>query len=247
MKLKLLLLLLVSIPFVGCQFSETMTLNEDGTGTMQVTVNLSEMMAMGGGAMVDSATIKIDTVIKMKQLLNEKADSISKLSKSEQLKLKALKGFNYHIKMDSEKSEMIYAISTNFKEVVDANDIISRLERIDDVMPGKKTAAMKTTKEEGSQELIGVNYSFVDGVFKRDAYIKDKVKHQQQVDSLQQASSFMGSSKYSLKYTFPRKIDSASHPDATYSADKKTIVLSKPFFEYFTNPDVLDLEVRLEK
>ena len=35
--------------------------------------------------------------------------------------------------------------------------------------------------------------------------------------------------------------------DAMYSADGKTIEFERSFVEYIKNPDVLDLEVKLEK
>jgi hypothetical protein len=247
MKLKLLFLFALAFAFVGCQFSETMVMNADGSGIMTVEVNLNEMMAFGGAAMLDSAAVKMDTIINVKQFMEEKRDSISKLSAVEQQKLRKIENFNIHIKMNSETSEMVYAISSNFKNIGEANDMLNGLEQAGNMMPGDNTEAMKTNKEEGSQELIGVNYTFENGVFKRDAYIKDEKMHKQQADSLQQAEAFMSGSNYTLKYTFPKKIKKTSNPEASFSADGKTVTVQKSFIEYFRNPDVLDLQVVLEK
>lgn len=243
---KLLFIFVLAFTAISCQFTETMVMNEDGSGTMSVEVNLNEMMAFGGAAVTDSMKMKIDTIVYMKQFLEEKKDSISKLSASEQQKLKKLENFNIHMKMDSETSEMIYDISTQFKNVSEANDILSGLEQAGSLMPDQD-ANTEVKKEEDSPEVIGVNYSFKKDVFKRDAYIKDKIMHQQQVDSMQQAEAFMGGSNYKLNYTFPKKIKKTSNPDATFSEDKKTVTVQAPFIEYFKNPDVLDLEVELEK
>jgi len=79
---------------LSCQFTETMVLNEDGSGSMAIEVNLNEMMAFGGAAMVDSTVVKMDTIINMKLFLEEKRDSISKLPAKEQLKLKKLENYN---------------------------------------------------------------------------------------------------------------------------------------------------------
>ncbi len=245
MKLKLLSLFVLVITFVSCQFTETMILNEDGSGNLRVEVNLNEMMAFGGGAMADSAIMKMDTIVYMKQFLEEKKDSISKLSVIEQQKLKKLENFNIHIKMDSETSEMVYDISTNFKDISEANDILNGLEQAGNLMPNPDVNT-EIKKEEDSPELIGVNYSFKKGVFKRDAYIKDEKMHRQQVDSMKQAEAFMGGSNYTLNYTFPKKIKKTSNPEATFSEDKKTVKIEAPFIEYFKNPDLLDLEVELE-
>lgn len=245
MKLKLLSLFILTFTFVSCQFTETMVMNEDGSGSMRVEVNLNEMMAFGGGAMADSAIVKMDTIVSMKQFLEEKKDSISKLSVTEQQKLKKLENFNVHIKMDTETSEMVYDISTNFKNISEANDILNGLEQASNLMPNPD-ANTEIKKEGDSPELIGVNYSFKKGVFKRDAYIKDEKMHHQQVDSMKQAEAFMGGSNYTLNYTFPKKIKKTSNPEATFSEDKKTVKIEAPFIEYFKNPNLLDLEVELE-
>jgi hypothetical protein len=147
--------------------------------------------------------------------------------------------------MNSETSEMVYDISTNFKNINEANDILNGLEQAGNMMP-KQDSNLEVKKEEDSPEIIGVNYSFKKGIFKRDAYIKDEKLHQQQVDSMKQAEAFMGGSNYTLNYTFPKKIKKTSNPDATFSADKKTVIVQTPFIEYFKNPDLLDLEVELE-
>ncbi|AFL80204.1 hypothetical protein Aeqsu_0696 [Aequorivita sublithincola DSM 14238] len=243
---KLFFLLALVFITASCQFTETMVMNEDGSGTMSVEVNLNEMMAFGGAAMMDSGVVKVDTIIYIKQYLEEKKDSISKLSKSEQEKLKKLENFNIHMKMNSETSEMTYDISTKFKNISEANDMLSALERAENLMPNKD-GNTEIKKEEDSPEVIGVNYSFKNGIFKRDAFIKDEKEHQKQVDSMKSAEAFMGSSNYMLNYTFPKKIKKTSNPEATFSEDKKTLSVQAPFTEYFKNPDLLDLEVELEK
>jgi hypothetical protein len=197
--------------------------------------------------MKDSVPVKIDTIINIKQFLEEKKDSISKLSAKDQQKLKSLEKYKIHMTMDSETSEMIYDISTDFKSVSEANDITNSLENAGDFMPSDSGVKTEETKEEeDSPQVVGVDYSFKNGIFKRDAYIKDEKMHQQQVDSMKNAEAFMGNAKYTLKYTFPRPIKKSSAEDASYSLDKKTITVQRGFLEYFKNPDVLDLEVELE-
>ena len=234
------------LTLVSCQFTETMVMDEDGSGSMTVEVNMNEMMAFGGAAVADSVAMKIDTIISMKQFLEEKKDSISKLSVAEQQKLKKLENFNVHINMNSETSEMVYDISTKFKNINEANDILNGLEQAGNFMPNMDSNPEEEKKED-SPELIGVNYSFENGIFKRDAYIKDKKLHRQQVDSLKQSEPFLSGSNYTLKYTFPKKIKKTSNMEASFSEDRKTVTLQKPFLEYFKNPDLLDLEVELEK
>jgi len=98
-----------------------------------------------------------------------------------------------------------------------------------------------------SEDVMGVNYVYDGRSFKRDAYIKDPERHSQQMDSLKSAEAFMESMKYKLKYTFPKKITKSNIEDARYSLDGKTIEIERSFIQYFKDPDVLDLEVELEK
>lgn len=241
---KLFFLACVSLLLVGCQFTETMVLNEDGSGTMSVEVNLNEMMAFG--AMGDDTLVtKIDTVIYMKRFLEEKKDSIAALPKEEQLKLKKLENFNIHVNVDSETSEMLYDISTTFKSVETVEGLMNALNQAGNFVPGMNQD--KAMEEDSSPDIIGVKYSFEKGIFKRDAYIKDKARHQKEVDSLKQSEAFLGGVGYTLNYKFPKSIKKVSDPAATLSNDKKTMTLKKPFIEYFKNPDLLDLEVELEK
>ncbi len=243
---KLIILSLLAISLVSCQFSETMVMNQDGSGIIKITVNLSKMMALGGKTLSDSAPMKIDTIINIKQFLEEKKDSISKLSAAEQHKLKKLKNFDIEMKINSETSELIYDISTKFNDISQANNMLNGLEQVGNILPHIDSNT-KVKKEEDSPEVVGVNYSFEKGVFKRDAYIIDEKLHQEQTDSLEKVTTFMEGSNYTLNYTFPKRIKKVSNPDATFSADKKTVIVIKPFIEYLKNPDVLDLEVELEK
>lgn len=243
----ILFLVGVGLLLISCQFSENMVLHEDGSGTMYVEVDMSDMMAFGGMGMDDSTLVQVDTIIYMKRFLEENKDSIASLSKEEQLKLKKLENFNIHVRMDTETSEMIYKVSTSFKSVSEANNIFSGLELIGNLMPTKGEDSQQTNKDEDSPELIGVSYSFDDGVFKRDAYIKDAKLHQQQVDSIKQTEAFLGSTYYTLNYSFPKPINKVSNPDAKITNNNKSLTLKVLFPEYFKNPDLLDLEVELEK
>src|SRR5690554_1947768 len=148
---KILFFLGVSLMLISCQFTETMVLNEDGSGTISVEVDLSEMMAFGGIDAIDSSIIKMDTIISVKQYLQENKDSIASLSKKEQMKLKKLENYNIRLKMNSESSEMIYNISTTFKSVNEANDMIQGLDKAGDFIPGTNENPEEDKKAEDSR------------------------------------------------------------------------------------------------
>jgi len=242
---RIIYLLVFVFTLVSCQFTETLELNEDGTGRMSIEMDLGEMMTFSDELGADSVAVKMDTIISMKDFLEEKKDSISKLSEADQERLKKMENYNIRMIIDDEKSEMLFNIYSDFKNISEVNDLFKGLEQTASMMPGLDNDPEEEKEE--SKDIIGVSYTFKKGRFVRDAFIKDKEMHKQEIDSLKGAESFMSSMKYRLKYTFPRKIKSASIENASYSLDGKTIEIETGFMDYFKNPDVLDLEVELEK
>ncbi len=244
---RIIFLLALTISLVSCQFTETMVLNEDGSGRMSVDMDLREMMAFAG-EMEDSTLVKTDTVISFKQIFEEKKDSIAKLSKEEQARLKKMENYNLAMQIKPEDNIMLMSVFIDFKKVGDANDLMKGFSQVGDKMPGTNPKGdNKKEDSSDSNDFIGVNYSFKKGVFKRDAYIKDVKKHRVQVDSMKSTEMFMESIKYNIKYTFPRPIKKSSVKDAVFSEDKKTIMITRRFIDYFKNPDILDIEIELEK
>ncbi|MFK5983192.1 MAG: hypothetical protein QM499_09780 [Flavobacteriaceae bacterium] len=242
---KITALLVLTFTFISCQFTETMTLNEDGSGRMTVSMDLSEMMGMMGDMEKDSTMVKTDTIISFKDVFKEKKDSISQLPTEEQQKLKTLENYSIHMNIDPEAKKMIVDIFTDFDDVSESNDLMKAFEEMDGVVPSMGGGNSK--EEDGNDNNVGVKYSFKRGVFKRDSYIIDLEKHKAQVDSITSIESFMSAMTYKIKYTFPRKIKSASVEDALFSSDGKTIEFERSFVDYIKNPDVMDLEVKLEK
>ena len=238
--------LVLAFVITSCQFTETMVLNEDGSGRMAIEMDLSEMMAFGGME-TDSVPVKMDTLISMKKFLEEKKDSIATLSLAKQKKLKETENYNVHMTMDSETSSMFVDVYVDFKDVKEANNLMNGLNQGSNFVPGVSMDGAEGEEEkEESPEVVGIDFSFKNGVFKRDAYIIDEKQHQQEIDSMKSAEVFMSSMKYKLKYTFPKKILRSSVEDATYSLDGKTIELERNFIDYMKDPNVLDLEVEIE-
>tara|TARA_B100000809_G_scaffold265077_1_gene322773 strand:- start:7800 stop:8540 length:741 start_codon:yes stop_codon:yes gene_type:complete len=243
---KIISLLILAFTLVSCQFTETMVIDDQGYGRMSLSIDLSDMMAMMGDMSEDSTMVKTDTIITFKSILEEKKDSIAQLSKEEQKRLKAMEGYNIHFTMDPENKNSVVEIFTDFKNVSEANDLMEGLNQSGSMISGMANGN-DTTSKASESDAVGVKFSFKEGVFKRDAYIIDEKAHQQQIDSLKESESFMSGITYKLKYTFPSRVINASAEDAKLSLDGKTIELERSFLEYIKNPDVLDLEVELEK
>ncbi len=245
MFLKGVFLFVLTISLISCQFTETIVFNEDGSGEMSIEMDMGEMMAFGGES-TDSIATKKDTLIFIKDILEEKKDSISKLPEAEQQKLRRMENYKMRMKMDSDKNELLFNLAVDFKSIEEANNLLEGFGDSMSLMPSTGEDS-KFDAEEGSSDAIAVDYSFKRGKFKRNAYIKDEQKHKMQIDSMKGSESWLENMKYTLKYTFPRKIVKSSIDDATYSLDAKTIEVTRSFVAYMKDPNVLDLEVELEK
>lgn len=244
----ILILFIGALFLVSCQFNETMVMNQDGSGRMSVSVDLTELMAMGNEFGKDSTLTKQDTIIHLRDVFEEKKDSISQLPQSEQDRLAKLANFSVHTMMDPDTNQLVLDVFTDFTDVTQANELLAAFQESDQFMPSDGTPANggEGAESDPSYELIGVSYSFKDNRFVRDAFIKDPAKHAVQMDSIASVEAFLSSMAYKLTYTFPSRIKSASVEDAKLSLDGKTIEIERSFVDYFKNPDVLDLEVELE-
>lgn len=247
---------LLIIVTTSCNFTETMTLNDDGSGKMSVFFDASELMAMGGADMFGSEQDEnkepgevMDSIIDFKQFIAENRDSINALSPEERAKIMRLEPFKMHIIMNEDEKKMSFDMFTDFKDVAEASNILEGFENMDAFtkMGGDDNQdEVEQSPKEEDQENVSVRYEFAGNVFKRDAYVKDAEKYKTQVDSLESMAMFFGGSSYKLQYTFPRKIKSTNKPSATFSADGKTMYYQVSFMEYMKNPDVMDIEVTLE-
>ncbi|PVW12163.1 hypothetical protein [Marixanthomonas spongiae] len=242
---QLLFLLVAAFTCISCQFTETLTIKEDGSGRMSMNIDMKEMMAMTQAMDKDSSMVKMDSTVSFAAFLKEKKDSIAQLPKAEQEKLKKLKNYSIRTVMDPETNEMFVDIFIDFKNIDQANNLMSGLNQASAIMP-KSPSGSTEIKSDPSSDVLGVRFDYDGNRFSRDAYIKDEKAYQQQIDSMQQAKSFLSSVKYSLNYTFPKKIKSSSIENANYSLDGKTIIVQRSFLDYFKDPDILDLQITLE-
>lgn len=222
---------------MSCSFTETLVLQEDGSGRMSILLDASETMSLNSEMPKEQDNQDLDTIISFKELFNEKKDSIVLLPLEEQERLQKLEKFNLRMVMSSEKQQFLYDVFVDFKKVSEANNLFQALEQ---------SGALSNSSSTQKEEIIKVVFSFENNIFKRDAYIADATLHQRELDSLKEMEMMLGEMMYTLNYTFPRPIKHCSQQTATFSFDRKTLHYETAFLDYMKNPDLLDLEVVLE-
>jgi hypothetical protein len=248
---KLALLILVVLT-ASCNFTENINVNNDGTGDFSVEIDGSGLMAMAGDKLGQSMTESknqksIDSTFSFKQIFELKKDSISKLSVEQQASLKKMENFVMHMKMNVEKNELLFSMNAPFKKVAELQDMMGGFNTLKDLKgkAGQKdmTNPLGDTFGNSNSKL---SYSYNGKSFTRTAIIDKETLAKIDKDSTGMGKIMFASSKYTLKYHFPKPVKTVSNPDALFSADRKTITIAYAFLDYMQHPEKMNLNVDFE-
>lgn len=246
--IKKLFLLLAILLIASCNFTENLNVKTDGTGTFALEIDGSGFMAMAGDKLADGLTTKkdtkvVDSTFSFKQIFEAKKDSIAKLSAEQQAALKKMENFVMHIKMNAEKKQFLFSMDTPFKSVGDLQNMMNGFKTLKNLKGKSAKEGMPNPFGDGLGDNSKIDYSYNGKKFIRNAIVDKVALEKIKKDSLGMAKMFFGSSKYTLKYHFPKAVKTVSNPDAMFSADRKTITVEYPFLTYVENPEKLNLNV----
>ncbi|CAA9195573.1 hypothetical protein ACHRVW_23200 [Flavobacterium collinsii] len=247
---KLLSFSFLFVTLTSCTFTESIYVNDNGTGKFSLNMDGSSLMAMAGNQIGDQlgadAKKNVDSTFTFKQLLADKSESISKLSPEVQSEIKKLEDLVVNIKTNEEKKEFLMAFSEDFKNVNELHDILQSINTLQKLVGGA----------DASTPFVGglgdnnstVNYNYDGKKFTRKAIVdKQKLAAKVQDSTAEMSKMVFASSTYVIKYHFPKRIKKVSNPTALFSEDRKTITIQYPFTDYMENPDKLNFDVEFEK
>lgn len=245
MKTRLLLAFSLLLMFftTSCNFTENITIKEDGTGSMSMDMDASQLMALAGEEMAKESDERIDSTFSFKDVFAAKKDSISKLPQEEQERLKKLEKFSMKMLMDPKTQEFQFTLLSDFKKIDELSDLMEAFD---------KASPMNNKKKEGMPDFGLERYKtktayFYDGKkFKKTVSRKEEMPEVQN-DSLDMIKAMLESATYTVNYKFPKRVKSVSNKTATLSADKKTVTVVYPFSDYLDKPKDMSLEVEFEK
>lgn len=226
----------------SCHFTEEITLNENGTGSISLNFDGSEIMSMAGDSAVTEEKA-VDSLVYFADLLREKKDSIATLPVAEQERLRQLEPYRMHLKSDPVAKELFISLSRDFKAITEVQDAFKAFQNsgaLDNTQQGPESETPDFSK--GTE----VNYAYVSNRFSRTTVVTDSALFRQRLDSLESGAMFLAGSTYTLKIHFPKRVKSASSDEATLSVDGKTLMREVDFLEYLKNPGLLNIEVELE-
>jgi len=232
-----LLLLLIS----SCQITETIKINPDGSGSIEVFQLRDENSYMQLGHPLSGAEKFTDTLFVFQDYITKYKETFVKFNKADQALFQEHANVKMHVKLDPIQMENFNVISSDFKKIEELPNVYESLSLANSL---KENYAV-------SKESFKIKYTFDGSVFKRNLVIVDQQKFDQDKKMLEERKKTYAKYKlvqsYTLRYYFPGKIKSISNEKAILSPDKKSLTLEFQLSDCLQNPEITNLEVVLEQ
>ncbi|MEO7976730.1 hypothetical protein [Flavobacterium sp.] len=231
-----LLLILLS----GCQITETLNINQDGTGTIEIYSLRDENSFMQMGRNHFASEKFRDTIFIFQDYITKYKDTFVKFSKSDQALFQEHANVKMHIKTDPVQMENFNVVSFDFK----------KLEEIPDLYLSLGLSNSLKENYPVQKRFFTIKYNFDGTTFKRNVIITDQEKFDQEKKESEARkvmfSKYKAMQSYTLKYNFPKDIKTVSNEKSLISSDKRTLTLEFQISDYLQNPESTNLEVVLE-
>ncbi len=242
--MKNVLLFLLFNTLIGCQVTETIDFNEDGSGRIQTDELRDEntYMQIAGDNYAKEEKF-VETDYHFEDIIKKYAETFGKLSESEKNTFNRYNDVFVHVKKNSYEKEFRTTIYQDFKKAEDIADLYKTDEYEDDLRNNYALSA--------EEHYYSIGYFFDNNVFKRKVTITNKnflKKKSDEIEELKkQFAKIVVNQPYVLKYSFPKPIKSVSDTRAKLSPDKKTMTISFLISDCLQNPEITNLEIVLEK
>jgi len=239
-KIFFLLLLFLAI---SCQVTETIHLNADGSGTIEVEYLRDENSYMLlARENYSKENIFKDSTYVFEDFIKKHHETFSRTPVADQNVFLKYSQVKVHIKASSYDKEFRTTITQNFPKAEGIVDLYKTQEYVDDI---KNNYALSA-----EEHYYKVSYEYGGNRFNRIVKITDTLQQKKQSDEIEKLKEkykgYKLVQKYVLNYNFPRKIQSVSNPLAEISNDKKSLKLEFLLSDCLQNPSITNLEVNLE-
>jgi hypothetical protein len=235
--------LLLLVLATSCQVTETIHINPDGSGTIEVTDLRDENSYMQlAKEEYSKENVYKDTTYVFGDYIKKHQETFSRTPITDQEVFLRYSEVKVHKKANSYEKEFRSSYSQNFKKASDIVDLYKADHYLDDV---KNNYALSA-----EAHYYKVNYTFEGNHFKRTVTIIDTLELKKEFDKVEKYKDYYKGYKlvqnYALHYHFPRKIKSVSNPQAKISDDRKSLLLQFLLADCVQNPVITNLEVVLE-
>lgn len=243
--------------FQGCQIREEISFLEDGSGTYEMSFEMSDLLDMAD--LADSIPLQpaVDTLVVFASFLDDKKDSIRELSRKEQRKLETLRPLQFEMKsIDSTNGVAMYltytfhSISeiTRFPEALEIADIQPLNTMLNPIQPTAEGGSDSLKRDDGMDGMFSMAQSFRTSFsrsrFSRKITDKARVEALQKKDTTLKADDSFGDMiQFIQVYRFPFRVKAVSNPNARILPDYKGVEIVADMFQLNQDPEFLDIEV----
>lgn len=241
-KLHLIAYIVVGLLSISCEFTEEITLNHDGSGAYHFKVDMSAMMSMMEATQdsVQPKTFqKYDSIVHFKDLLEDKKEQISTMSEEDKQLVKSLEDMKMHIHMDEENKSFLMDMIFDFKNIAELTHMQDKIAKAQALQKNE----LSDKKDVQNNE---VTYHYSPKLFRRQVKMFKLSKADQAIfdENMESYKMYLAGSMYKINYHFPQTIKEVSLTDAVISEDGKSVEYEIPMDSVFTNPRILDFEIK---
>ncbi|HEY1195639.1 hypothetical protein [Flavobacterium sp.] len=241
--MKYLSIFFLLLSFISCQITETITINSDGSGDIEL-VQLREensYMQMVGEE-YSKENVFQDTTYVFKDYITKYKENFQKYTVEEQQLFQKYANVKTHIKRSSFEKEFRSVFALHFNKVSEIPDLFKTEDYASDIQHNYALTA--------ENHYFRIEYAFDGKVFKRSVSIINTTEFEKAKGDSERFKAKYGDAKltqsYVLKYHFPQKIKSISNPQAMVAADQKSLTIEFQLADCLKNPEITNLEVILE-
>ena len=250
--IKTILFTLSLFMLTSCEIVQETRFEANGSGKYSLGFDLSEMMKMGESTEQGENNQQLDTLIVFSDFLETKKDSISKLSKEKQEKIKQLENFSVYIKVDSIAKKFEMKINYDFANVSELKLFAEKLkgQNIKELeLLSSKTGDLK--KGEGN-EIPDFNKSY-NTIFNRKLFSlkispEGLIEAEKNKDTTMTKENPMADMiRFKSRYHFPYRIKKVTNDNVRILPDFKGVEISGNLFEINNNPNYFDVDIEFEQ
>lgn len=241
--MKHILIFLLLLSFSSCQITETININPDGSGDVEL-VQLREensYMQLAGEEYAKENVFQ-DTTYVFKEYIDKYKENFLKYTAQEQQLFQKYSNVKVHVKKSSFEKEFRTVFSLHFNKVSEIPDLSKTEDYASDIQHNYALTA--------ENHYFRIVYDFDGKIFKRSVSIINTAEFEKAKEGSEKFKAKYGSSKltqsYILKYHFPKNIKSVSNSNAIISSDGKSFTLEFQLADCLQNPESTNLDVVLE-
>ncbi len=253
--LKIIVLFIASIILTNCTIKESITFNEDGSGSFLLNYDMAEFVNKMKEEMGDGATggkEAIDTLMVFSDIIEIHKDSVAALPEEKQVALEAVKDMYMKMRMDEEQGVFDMGIGLNFQSIEDLKNISDKIEKAKSLnSKNDQVDAMKSSPlgKFMGEDNKGFEYSYNGLEFNRitslpEDYNINEEKFDEDDETNKEFMEYFNNAYYIVEYTFPKKIISHSLKNAELSNNNKTISYKVSWLDFIKNPKILDINLK---